>query len=109
VPSLGPPCLQVCHQSHLLLLFNLLHPFIDESYDDRYDDYRVFDACREIAKLCTKSHEELADLVTELQPIFDHNFKNVLLHSIILILIRLCVQILISCQDNIKSMISYQS
>ena len=56
--------------------YKTFHPFIDESYDDRSDDYRVFEAFRQIAKLCAKSHEELADLVTELQPIFDHNFKN---------------------------------
>ena len=56
--------------------YKTFHPFIDESYDSRSDDSRVFEAFRQIAKLCAKSDKELTDLVKELQPIFEHNLKN---------------------------------
>ena len=38
--------------------YKTFHPFIDESYDSRSDDSRVFEAFRQIAKLCAKSDKE---------------------------------------------------
>ncbi|WP_244046245.1 hypothetical protein [Methylobacterium sp. J-030] len=56
--------------------FMTFHPFIDESYDLIDDPSERFQLIRsELSKLCSLSHERLAELYAELWPRILHNFS----------------------------------
>jgi len=54
--------------------YKTFHPFIDESYDNEFNDYeRLKKIIKEIEKICNYSHAEIEEFIKNVRPICEHN------------------------------------
>lgn len=81
--AVGHPFIFVTVPKSLELLreigYKTFHPYIDESYDDEFDDCeRLKKIIKEIEKICNYNNDEIQTFIDNVKPICEHNQKMII-------------------------------